>query len=111
MTELERIAKLEKQLKARKRKALAKEYEKLGRKFYKQSHAQSMSAAENILAHIPLSSHQVSTLTTEQFTQLQTIADSMQWNGNFWKIDNLPEVSEWLSQFRTTHAKGEDDEV
>ena len=33
MTELERIAKLEKKLKVRKRKALAKEYEKLGRKF------------------------------------------------------------------------------
>ncbi|MEQ6219733.1 hypothetical protein ABMB44_14125 [Levilactobacillus brevis] len=39
MTELERIEALEKQLKTRKRKALAKEYERLGRKFYKQSHA------------------------------------------------------------------------
>ncbi|MBU7495219.1 MULTISPECIES: hypothetical protein [Lactobacillaceae] len=35
MTELERIAKLEKKLKVRKRKALAKKYEKLGRDFYK----------------------------------------------------------------------------
>ncbi|MEQ6219801.1 hypothetical protein ABMB44_15100 [Levilactobacillus brevis] len=34
MTELERIAELEKRLKERKRKALAKEYEKLGREFY-----------------------------------------------------------------------------
>jgi len=33
MTELEKIEQLEKQLKARKRKALAKEYEKLGRIF------------------------------------------------------------------------------
>jgi len=64
MTELERIAKLEKKLKVRKRKALAKEYEKLGRKFYKQSHAQSMSTAEDMLTHMPLSSHQVPTLRT-----------------------------------------------
>jgi hypothetical protein len=37
--------------------------------------------------------------------QLQAIADSMQWNGNFWKIDNLSEVSQWLSQFRKENAQ------
>ena len=105
MTELERIAKLEKQLKVRKRKALAKEYEKLGRKFYKQSHAQSMSTAEDMLEHIPMFQHKEPTLTSEQFKQLQAIAENMQWNGNFWKIDNLSEVSEWLSQFRNENTK------
>ena len=49
MDELERIAELEKKLKARKRKALAKEYEKLGREFYKKSHAKSISMAEDML--------------------------------------------------------------
>lgn len=105
MTELERIAKLEKQLKARKRKALAKEYEKLGRKFYKQSHAKNTTTAENMLDHVPMFQPKEPTLTSEQFHQLQAIADSMQWNGNFWKIDNLPEVSEWLSQFRKENAQ------
>ncbi|POH12363.1 hypothetical protein BGL39_05950 [Fructilactobacillus sanfranciscensis] len=41
------MAELEKKLKVR--KALAKEYEKLGREFYKQSHAKSISMAENML--------------------------------------------------------------
>lgn len=49
MDELERIAELEKKLKARKRKALAKEYEKLGREFYKKLHAKSISMAEDML--------------------------------------------------------------
>ncbi|MDN6119234.1 MAG: hypothetical protein L0I69_05555 [Lactococcus sp.] len=29
----------------------------------------------------------------------------MQWTGNYWKIDNLPEVSEWLSQFRQENTR------
>ncbi|MEN2662966.1 hypothetical protein [Lacticaseibacillus paracasei] len=105
MTELERIEALEKQLKTRKRKALAKEYERLGRKFYKQSHAKNMTTAENMLEHIPMFQPKEPTLTSEQFKQLQAIAENMQWNGNFWKIDNLSEVSEWLSQFRNENTK------
>ena len=128
MNELDKIEKLEKQLKARKRKALAKEYEKLGREFYKQSNAKSMpkahkmigsmsemseyeklgrefcrqsnansmSEAFEMLTKMPLSS----TLTEEQFMQLKFIAGNMQWDGNYWNINNLPEVGNWLSQFR-----------
>ena len=122
---LERIELLEKKLKAQKRKELAKEYEKLGRKFYKktgaksidmaenmlgsmseyeklgrefckQSNANSMSEAFDMLTNMPLSS----TLTEEQFMQLKFIAGNMQWDGNYWNINNLPEVGNWLSQFR-----------
>ena len=88
------------------------EYEKLGRKFYKQSHAKSMSEAFDMLTK-PLTS-QTPTLTEERLTnlkaqeeqlinlkaQLQTVADGMVWTGKYWVIDNLPEVSNWLSQFR-----------
>lgn len=110
---LERIAELEKKLKARKRKELAKEYEKLGRKFYKQSNAKSIDMAENMLTSMPLTS-QTPTLTEEQLinlkaqeehlinlkAQLKTIANGMEWNGNYWHIENLKDVTQWLSQFR-----------
>lgn len=103
MSELEKIEKLEKELKARKRKALAKEYEKLGKKFYKLSKAQNIDEANGILESTV--SHKKepknNNLTDEQFEELKNIADSMQWNGNFWQIKNLTNVSEWLSHFRS----------
>lgn len=105
---LERIEKLEKKLKARKRKILAKEYEKLGREFYKKLQAKSLSEAAEILTNMPLSSNQnqvSTTLTEKQFSQLQAIADSMKWTGNYWQIDNLKEVSQLLSQFRKESQK------
>lgn len=108
MNELEKIEQLEKQLKARKREALKKGYEKLGRKFYKKTGAKNITTAENMLDHTPVFEKRETaspTLTTEQFQQLQNIAKNMQWNGNFWKIDNLSEVSEWLSQFRNENTK------
>jgi len=104
MTELEKIEQLEKQLKARKRKALAKEYEKLGRKFLKQSNAKNIEAANQMLDKNNLNADVVSAeeyITKEQFLELMNIANDMQWNGNFWKIGNLTDVSQWLSQFRT----------
>lgn len=108
MTELERLEQLEKKLKVRKRKVLAKEYEKLGREFYKKSNAKSLSEAAEILTNMPLSSNQnqfSTTLTEKQFSQLQAIADSMKWTGNYWQIDNLKEVSQLLSQFRKESQK------
>jgi len=110
---LERIELLEKKLKAQKRKELAKEYEKLGRKFYKKAQAKSIDMAENMLTTMPLRS-QTPTLTEEQLinlkaqeeqlinlkAQLKTIADNMEWSGKYWVINNLTEVSRWLSQFR-----------
>lgn len=97
---LERIEKLEKKLKARKRKILAKEYEKLGREFYKKSQAKSLSEAEKMLQHISVFQNKESDLTANQYQQLQAIANGMKWTGNYWQIDNLKEVSNCLSQFR-----------
>lgn len=37
--------------------------------------------------------------------QLISIADHMHWNGNFWQIDDLKNVSQWLAQFRTKQDK------
>jgi len=104
MTELEKIEQLEKQLKARKRKALAKEYEKLGKRFLKQSNAKNIESANQILDKNNLNTDVISTeeyITKEQFLELLNIANNMQWNGNFWKIGNITDVSQWLSQFRT----------
>ena len=99
MTELERIEALEKQLKTRKRKALAKEYERLGRKFYKQSHAKNMTTAENMLEHIPMFQPKEPTLAAEQFKQLQASAENMQGKGIVRKRGKLSEGGEWVRQF------------
>lgn len=108
MNELEKIEQLEKQLKARKREALKKGYEKLGRKFYKKTGAKNITTAENMLDHTSVFEKRETaspTLTTEQFQQLQNIANAMTYNGNFWKIENLKDVSQWLSQFRTENEQ------
>lgn len=73
MSELEKIEQLEKQLKERKRKALAKEYEKIGRAFYKQSYAKSITTAYKMLEQVPPDKHSKPTLTADQFQQLQVI--------------------------------------
>ncbi len=49
MSELSKIEDLEKKLRVRKQKALAKEYQKLGRLFYKKSNAKSFEQANKIL--------------------------------------------------------------
>lgn len=108
MNELEKIEQLEKQLKARKREALKKGYEKLGRKFYKKTGAKNITTAENMLDHTSIFEKRETaspTLTTEQFQQLQNIANAMTYNGNFWKIEDLKDVSQWLSQFRTENEQ------
>lgn len=107
MNELERLEQLEKKIKARKRKALTKEYEKLGRNFYKKTGVKSMSTAEDMLTNMPLLTKkqlinfqaQEKQLTNLQ-NQLQTIANGLEWNGNYWHAENLKEVTQWLSQFR-----------
>lgn len=40
-------------------------------------------------------------LSKQLQVDLNKIADGMEWNGNFWKVNNLPKVSEWLANFRT----------
>lgn len=109
---LERIELLEKKLKAQKRKELAKEYEKLGRKFYKKAQAKSIDMAGEMLTDMSLlTKKQLINLQTQEKelinlqNQLKFIADSMKWDSNYWKINNLPEVSNWLSQFRKENEK------
>ena len=40
-------------------------------------------------------------LSKQLQVDLNKIADGMEWNGSFWKVNNLPKVSEWLANFRT----------
>ena len=40
-------------------------------------------------------------LSKQLQVDLNKIADAMEWTGNFWKVNNLPKVSEWLATFRT----------
>jgi hypothetical protein len=40
-------------------------------------------------------------LSKQLQVDLNKIADGMEWTGNFWKVNNLPKVSEWLANFRT----------
>lgn len=40
-------------------------------------------------------------LPPELQQQLTELADKMEWNGHFWKMENLPEVGKFLAQFRT----------
>ena len=130
---LERIANLEKKLKAQKRKELAKEYEKLGRKFYKktgtksidmanemiesmseyeklgrdfykETQAKSMNEAKDMLTQLKNLQNQEKRLINLK-SQLQAIADSMVWSGKYWVIDNSIEVTQWLSQFRKENAQ------
>lgn len=112
MDELERIKQLKKKLNERERKVLTKKYEKLGRNFYKKTGAKSMSKAEDMLTNMPL-------LTKEQLinfqaqekqlinlqNQLQTVANGMKWTGKYWAIDNLSEITQWLSQFRKENTQ------
>lgn len=112
MDELERIKQLKKKLKERERKVLTKEYEKLGREFYKKSQAKSMSTAHEMITNMPLlTKKQLLNFQTQekQFfnlqTQLKNIANGMEWNGNYWHTENLKEVTEWLSQFRKENEK------
>lgn len=60
-----------------------------------------------MLEHVPMfqQSAQKATLTDAQMQQLTTIADSMHWNGNFWQIEDLKNVSQWLAQFRTDQGQ------
>lgn len=102
-SELEKLDELQRKLNERKRKARTKEYQRLGREFYRQSQAKTFAGAHQMLEHVHMfqQSAQKTTLTDTQMQQLTTIADSMHWNGNFWQLEDLKNVSQWLAQFRT----------
>lgn len=103
---LERIAEAEnklkaqkQKLKAQKRKELAKEYEKIGREFYKNAGTKSVDMAKEMITKLINLQTQEKRLINLK-AQLQTIANSMEWNGNYWHVENLKEITDWLSQFR-----------
>lgn len=102
-SELAKLNEQQKKLNQKKRKARAKEYERLGRAFYQKAHAKSFTTAHNILEHVPMFDQGEKTvgLSTQQTQELVRIADQMHWNGNFWQIEDLKDVSQWLAQFRT----------
>lgn len=107
VSELEKLDELQRKLNERKRKARTKEYQKLGRAFYQKSQAKTFTGAHQMLEHVPMfqQSAQKAALTDAQMQQLTTIADSMHWNGNFWQIEDLKNVSHWLAQFRTDQGQ------
>lgn len=90
-----------------KQESLSKEYERLGRVFYSKSQAKTFAGAHRILEHVPMfkKSTNNDNLTNEQIQQLTNIANAMHWNGNFWKVKDLKNVSQWLAQFRTGQNK------
>ncbi|MBU7449266.1 MULTISPECIES: hypothetical protein [Lactiplantibacillus] len=102
-SELEKLDELQRKLNERKRKARTKEYQKLGRAFYQKSQAKTFAGAHQMLDHVPMfqQSAQKTNLTDAQMQQLIDIADHIHWNGNFWQIEDLKNVSQWLAQFRT----------
>ena len=102
-SELEKLNEQQKKLNQKKRQARTKEYQKLGRAFYRKSQAKTFAGAHNMLEHIPMFNQTTENdnLTDAQMQQLTDIADHMHWNGNFWQIDDLKNVSQWLAQFRT----------
>lgn len=109
MTELERIKQQEKALKEKKKKALAKEYEKLGRKFYKKSKVKSFENAVNMLENIPMFSKREqsdSSISEQDLATLKQFADELNWNeqGGYWRTDNIKNLTKFLATFRTENS-------
>jgi len=107
MSKLERIKQQEKALKEKKKKALAKEYEKLGRKFYKKSNVNSFESANNMIEHIPLFSKTKQPLdlpiSEDDFSILQQFADELSWNetGKYWHTNDIKSLTNFVATFRT----------
>lgn len=110
MNELERIEQQEKALKEKKKKALAKEYEKLGRKFYKKSKVKSFESANNMLENIPLFSKSEQSakmpISERDFVTLQEFADKLTWNeqGGYWRTADIKNLTEFLATFRQENS-------
>ena len=107
VSELEKLNEQQKKLNQKKRQARTKEYQKLGRAFYRKSQAKTFAGAHNILEHVPMFNPDTKNdhLTNAQMQQLTDIANHMHWNGNLWQIEDLKDVSQWLAQFRTDQDK------
>jgi len=107
MNELEQIKLQEKALKEKKKKVIAKEYEKLGRSFYKKSHAKSFDSANNMLNHIPMFSKSEPSvdrqISDRDFAELQRLANDLKFQeqGQYWRTNEIKEVTTFLAKFRT----------
>lgn len=123
MNDLEKIAEQEKKLKEKKKKALAKEYEKLGRKFYKKSKFKSFDDAlktlENQLtaeelfedydggsfsSEVIYPSNQTDQWISEQdLATLQHFANELKWqeSGQYWRTDDIKGLTNFIAKFRT----------
>jgi len=97
----------EKILKEKKKKALAKEYEKLGRKFYKKSNAKSFATANNMLEHIPMFEKRKQAdntpISEQNLIHLQQFANNLTWNeqGNYCRTNDIKNLTLFLANFRT----------
>lgn len=103
MNELEKIAEQEKRLKEKKKKALSKEYEKLGRAFYKQSKAKTFEGANNMLNHVPMFEKNEQSVGEQDLDDLQRFANGLKWqeSGQYWRTDNIKDLTNFLAKFRT----------
>ncbi|WP_063516860.1 hypothetical protein [Schleiferilactobacillus harbinensis] len=70
----------------------------LGRHVLKETKAASVAELEERFTITPKGS---SALSPEIQQQLTNLADKMEWTSHYWRMQNLPEVGEFLSQFRT----------
>lgn len=110
MNELERIEQQEKALKEKKKKALSKEYEKLGRKFYKKSKVKSFENAVNMLEDMPIFSKREQSdncsISEQDLATLKQFADELNWNeqGGYWRTDNIKNLTKFLATFRTENS-------
>lgn len=103
MNELEKIKQQEKRLKEKKRAALAREYEKIGRAFMKKSKVKTFESAHNILEHTPIFSSKVQNISDDDYQKLQAFADELLWqeNGQYWRINDIKNMTNFLAKFRT----------
>jgi len=103
MNELEKITEQEKKLKEKKKKALAKEYEKLGRTFYKQSKAKTFEGATNMLNHVPMFGKSEQSVGEQDLAELRHFANELKWQeqGQYWRTDNIKGLTNFLAKFRT----------
>lgn len=105
MNELEKIAEQEKKLKEKKKQAYKKQYEKIGRAFYKQSKSKSFDEANALAKSFSLveKSEPTTTISEQDFAELRRMADALNWqeHGQYWRTNDVKELTRFLATFRT----------
>lgn len=93
-----------KKLKERKKQAQKKQYEKIGRAFYKQSKSKSLDEANALAKSFSLvEKSEPTTISEQDFEELQRMANDLNWqeSGQYWRTNNVKELTSFLSNFRT----------